>query len=213
MSTFRSIPNAPWKADLNRSSGLKAGRFRQAAGEARGAQPTTLRTIYRLVVLTPALLWPYIAAEVEQAAAWLPAGFAPKDVTPIVLELPLFAMTPPLNDELWNPLIATARVPAGALVIDPECGHPNEVSLTRVFVEFSPLEMTVWDGVEADRGGTTFTRGAYLEREDDDYAAWLVDQTFPAGTRSIHGPYRFGVRRDRTSKNSACSRPPARRTI
>jgi hypothetical protein len=85
----------------------------------------------------------------------------------------------------------SAPTGAGAPAIDAITGEELAVDLTRVFVEFSPLEFGSWDEVETTNDEFVFVRGAYVERAGDAYRLWWIRQTFPGCQRTVAGPFPF----------------------
>jgi len=162
-------------------------------------QQTRRQTEERLIVLDPPLLWPEISRELKKDSTWLPGAFKPDGATPLLLELPIFAMTPPVDSGQWNYEVAISDLPAEVKADDVDTSRPVAVSLDKVFVEFSPLELVKWDEVETARVELVFWRGVYFERSDDDgFTLWLVNQTFPTGQLRVSGPFKY--RYDRASR-------------
>jgi len=186
-------------------------RYDQASGRLRLAQaipvtlygedPTTLRGLSeRLIAVTPYELWPYLRDDAP-SEGWLPNRFSlPKDLTAIILPLPANKLMPPLG-EAWNHGVAVADVPDVARVVDPDGSPSGAAGLTRVFVEFSPLELDDWRNVETRANDhTTYVRGAYLDRSAG-FELWVVTQSFPSCRLTIAGPYPFVY--DRASRRLA----------
>jgi hypothetical protein len=152
--------------------------------------------IGRLIVVHPDLLWPHLYRELEANAAWLPDGFRPTGATPIVLEFPVFVMTPPLESGDWHHGIAVADLPDSTTAHDPVTGGDVEVALDKVLVEFSPLELAVWDQVETTNEEISFERGAYVERNGTDFKLWMISQLFPSAGLRVAGPFLFAYNED-----------------
>ena len=150
-----------------------------------------LETSERLILLPPPILWPEIQQELKAPESWVPAGFNPAGATPILVELPIFIMTPELEGGQWHHRILARGIPTHAPAIDAVTGEELTVDLTRVLVEFSPLEFSRWDEVETTNDELIFARGAYVEREGDTYRLWWISQSFPGCQRTVAGPFPF----------------------
>jgi hypothetical protein len=147
--------------------------------------------IDRLIVVGPDLLWPYLCQQLEARSDWLPEGFDPSGATPIILDLPVFAMTPPLESGGWHHGVAVADLPNTATAHDPASAADIEVALNKVLVEFSPLEFGHWDRVETTEEELSFARGAYIERAGAEFKLWRINQLFPGSRIQVMGPFPF----------------------
>ncbi len=145
----------------------------------------------RLVLLNPPLLWPSLRHDLLAGDPWLPDGFDPTGATPILLELPIFAITPPLDSGQWHHSVVTTDIPTPAVAYEPVSGEVSAVALNKVLVEFSPLELVRWDEVETSRDEIVFWRGAYVEHDGAKFKLWLINQTFPTGRLRISGAFPF----------------------
>jgi hypothetical protein len=109
----------------------------------------------------------------------------------VLLEMPAFKLLPPLEDA-WNHSVAVSDLPDQAVVVSPDQRATGAAPLGKIFFEFTPLELDDWRDVEATQEDAhSFTRGAYLAREDDRFELWLAQQAFPSCQISVCGPYRF----------------------
>lgn len=150
----------------------------------------------RRVALEPCVLWSRLKSERANDPTKYPEGFDPARALPILLEFPLFAMTPPFESGQWNVGIAISGLPQTAQVRDSQTGDISREPLAKVFIEFSPLELVDWEKVEVSGSTTSFRRGAQVEVREDGFDLWLVDQQLPDGHTSVKGPIHFA--RDET---------------
>jgi hypothetical protein len=119
------------------------------------------------------------------------------DAVRIVLEAPVFAMTPTVPSEMWNEGLLSVQSAAGAS--SPGPGEPSDtLDITNVFLEFSPLEHTGWEAVERGRPLDAL-RGVWLVRDGSAFVMSYFFQELPA-PGSITGAGGFEFRYDEVAR-------------
>lgn len=147
-----------------------------------------LKQLKQLVTLLAVpLLGPYLRSEQKRGEQWLHVEVFPEDALNIIVNDPLYFVTPPLG-EGWNEAVVMADLPAMARVSNREPGDSDEVSLSKVLVEFSPLEYGFWGGLESQPDVKTVRRAIYMERDDQNFRVWDFTQTVPIGPITCLGP-------------------------
>jgi hypothetical protein len=114
-------------------------------------------------------------------------GFFPEDAAVILLEEPLFLLTPPIDSGQWFVDIGEDGLPRMAY----NQGKTESIQLERVYLEFSPLELTNWHDIESSGEVRSFQAGAYLDRSNGEFRLWSVVRRLPKGERRITGPLTF----------------------
>ena len=199
---FPGPRNDPWYERL--LSIPLVNRFNEASRLLELAQPIPV-TLYltdkasfvticeRLITLEPPTLWSSLQAELTDDDKQRLGGFDLSDAVPILLDLPVYAMSPPLDNTAmqWNVSIAVSQLPDTALVRDSQTSKVTSVAVNKVFIEFSPLELVNWNEVESAPHTMTFRRGALVEIGRNSFKLWVVDQQLPAAPRLIRGPILF----------------------
>lgn len=155
------------------------------------SEPGEIEHLTKLITLLPgALLGAFIRRERDQGADWVAPEAFPREAIDLLLNDPLFMMTPPLGD-WWNEAVIMAGLPTTARVSNPTAGEAKVLSTERVLVEFSPLEYVFWRGLESAEQTRTIRRGLYVERKGDDFRVWDFTQQVPEGSITCAGPLLF----------------------
>jgi TPR repeat protein len=153
-----------------------------------GDDEKALRSIARRMrPLWPRKLFAFLAEEEQERDGSDSFLSDPDEITSISLHFPIRLELPDASGEGWNHGITAADVPGTAPLLDPLTGERGEVSVEKVFVEFSPLEHPAWFAKES----SDFLRGAYLEREQDRYRFWFFTQTYPDHQITGLGPLKI----------------------
>jgi hypothetical protein len=140
-----------------------------------------------VTLLANPLLGLFLRREQHRGASWLPPDVFPDNATTIIVDVPLYLVTPPLGDQ-WNEAVAMTGVPTTARVANPAAGDPDAVPLEKVLVEFSVLEHPIWRGLEADGETKTIVRALYVARRENEFAVWEFSQDVPIGPVTCVGP-------------------------
>ena len=119
------------------------------------------------------------------------------DAVRIVLEAPVFLMTPTVPSGMWNEGLLSVQSAVG--ISSPGPGEPSgTLDITNVFLEFSPLEHTGWEAVEHGRPLDAL-RGVWLVREGSAFVMSYFFQELPA-PGSITGAGAFEFRYDEVAR-------------
>jgi tetratricopeptide (TPR) repeat protein len=163
----------------------------------------------RIIRISPPLLFP---ALVDNPRTNFPAVFSDLwnavrlcDATPIVLESPLMAITPPIEGNYWSHALLTNDMSTAIEALDFETsGSAGQVALTNVFVEFSPLEKSGWERVEQPGWGITWLRSMWIVRNLSQYGIRACFQVFAARESELMFAEPLVVEFDRASKRFRC---------
>lgn len=118
-------------------------------------------------------------------------GFLPEDATIIVLEEPLYLLTPPIDSGQWFEESIADGLPSVAPVQTDTGSSLDSVQLDRVYLEFSPLELTDWHQVESSTETKPLHAGTYIERSNNEYRIWTITRNLPNGQHEVDGPITF----------------------
>jgi hypothetical protein len=99
--------------------------------------------------------------------------------TRVILEAPILATTPSVDSGAWNEGLLTVDLPATAEIEPISSNSQASVSLTNVFLEFSPLEHIGWEKVEHGRP-IEVLRGVWLVREGSKFVVSIFFSVLPA---------------------------------
>ncbi|HUT54344.1 MAG TPA: FRG domain-containing protein [bacterium] len=112
-----------------------------------------------------------------------------KNATPVLLEGPMYSGTPSVKSKMWNEGLLAGDWDDNARVLDLGSGNiSGSVSLSNVFLEFSPLEASGWERIEEDKQGIELLRGVWLRRFKGLFILAVFYQQFPSGRISAFGP-------------------------
>ncbi len=146
----------------------------------------------RQILLDPILLWPYLYKESLKADTWLPPQFKPPgDAVHITLEMPAYALTPPLDGPWWNLEVLFTDLPERASVQDCAGMLLGDAALDKVIFEFSPLELVAWDAAETIGSNREFLRAIYFERTGTRLEVFSAIQEVPQGKIRVAGPLTY----------------------
>lgn len=149
--------------------------------------PSMMTVSEPLIILQPTLLTPTLKTE-PLIGPVDPAPLLAPDAISILVEEPIFLTSPSFDDPVWNHAALWAGIPHLAQVRPQTGGEHTSVDLTKVYFEFSPLELGDWQTAEAS--GSTFHAGAYLTRQGNVLTLWRVQRNLPSGL-SASGPFKF----------------------
>jgi FRG domain len=139
----------------------------------------------RIIRIAPSLLLPALSSGRGTMTPMFLAGSGTDQLlekaTGIVLQSPLCALTPPIDDITlpWNHTLLAGDAAKSIAAYDLQTGQMEDrVSLTNVFLEFSPLEKTGWERVETGGSSIVWQRGLWLLRESQEFEIRACFQTF-----------------------------------
>jgi hypothetical protein len=163
----------------------------------------------RIITFAPTLLWPALIDSEEAVKPEFLAGTGDSPLferaTTIVLESPLCALTPPVEGNDWNHgLLAGNAAQQVAASEFGSSGASHGVSLTNVFVEFSPLEKTGWERVETGDWSIVWQRGLWVLREGRNYEVRAWFQTFTGSDSVLAGTEPLLVTLDPSTNRFHC---------
>jgi hypothetical protein len=141
-----------------------------------------------LIALTPTLLAPTLRKVTITRAGQEYAPLLPSGCISVLIEEPIYLMTPPVGDAAWDYEALWTGTPTTARAKSPTGESLQEVKLSHTYFEFSPLELGDWLKAETDE--STFHAGALLSREDGTFTIWRTQRNFPGGP-TASGPFVF----------------------
>jgi len=147
----------------------------------------------RIIAVEPVRLFPTAIREFSAAVAGsLPAWATTarlENATPIMLESPLIFATPPVDSVSWNQGLLSGELPDIVDVFDATEDVPaGAVTVTNVFIEFSPLERAGWERVERPGVDMEILRAVWLVRDGTRAVMYRFSQAWPDGHVSVLGP-------------------------
>lgn len=117
--------------------------------------------------------------------------------TRILMEGPVFSMSPPVDSGVWNFATLTDRIPSSVDGIDMLSRAPcGPIPLENVFVQFSPLEWPAWEKI-SEGHQIDLLRGLWLVQKGKSYVMYVFHEGFPTKRVVVHGPtfYQFIMNR------------------
>ena len=170
-------------------------------------------TTIEVVVVEPPLLraseiaWPSALEEVSSNAEESPQALA--KATTIVFHTPVVTSTPPVDSGQWNHAVLVENVPLQTTVRTTSGkASEDQVSLSNVLVQFSPLDRADWDELEQPGTEHLWTRAVWIVRSGTRFTLHLLLQRHPGGEARSIGPVEYqlgpeGTFRWRASRGAA----------
>ena len=157
----------------------------------------TRQVLVRPKLITPSPVYPVVVDDLSIRLTSTLSGtraFSAKDATRMLFEAPVLSWLLRISTDSWNPGILGTDLPVAVEATDLiDCSRSERVSLTNVFMEFSPLENTDWYRIRGPEPDVQSLRALWLVLHDDRFGLYLFPQRIgPNGVELVHaGPFEF----------------------
>jgi hypothetical protein len=149
----------------------------------------------RTKFITPSPVYPVVSKILSGKAASMDScDFHLKDATRILMETPILGWFLTYESGMWNQDVLNGERSEVVEIFDrTACSRSEPVSLTNVFIEFSPLENTDWHRLRQLDSDVQPLRALWLVSQENRFRLHLFPQKVNAQEAPLHaaGPFEY----------------------